>query len=128
MVPDPAYLASLDGRLQPEFATVLTNGSRLDKVVSRTHDLATQTIHTTVYFDILDPGTHQMTRIADSYATRYIHRYELELLLAEAGWSLISLYGSYDLEPFESDSERMIALATWGDMRTNDAEGPGDGK
>lgn len=28
---------------------------------------------------------------------------------------MIGLYGSYDLEPYRSESERMIALATWND-------------
>jgi SAM-dependent methyltransferase len=116
MVPEPHYLASLDGRVQVELATTLPDGRRLDKLVSRTHDLAEQTIHTTVYFDVLDQASGQLMRVADSYATRYIQRFELEHLLDRAGWRLVSVYGSYDLEPYNNDSERMIALATWGDM------------
>jgi SAM-dependent methyltransferase len=116
MVPDPHYLAGLDGRLIPELSRTLPDGRRVDKWVSRTHDLATQTIDTTVYFDTVDPMTGAVTRIVDAYATRYIHRFELEHLLARTGWRLISLYGSYELDPFQADSERMIALATWGDF------------
>jgi hypothetical protein len=116
MVPEPQYLAGLDGRLQLEFSTSLPDGRTLHKVVSRTHDLSEQTIHTTVFFDLTEPSAGAVTRVSDSYVTRYIHRWELEHLLERAGWRLISVYGSYDLEPYGSDSERMIALATWGDM------------
>lgn len=114
MTPDAAYLSSLDGRVSPEFSTQLPDGSRLDKWVSRTHDHATQTIDTTIYFDVSRGPGGLMERIVDRYLTRYIHRFELEHLLERAGFTLLSLYGSYDLEPFNSGSERMIALATWG--------------
>lgn len=119
MVPEPHYLASLDGRSHLEFSMALADGRRLDKVVSRTHDPAEQLIHTTVFFDTTDPTTGALKRVAESYAIRYIHRFELEHLLERAGWRLISVYGSYDLDPYVSDSERMIALATWGDMRAS---------
>jgi SAM-dependent methyltransferase len=113
LVPEPAYLADLDGRVQHEFAWMGAAGDRLDKWVSRTHDLATQTIHTTVYFDTTNARTGAVSRVVDRYTTRYIQRFELEHLLARAGWELVSLYGSYDLEPFHADAERMLALATW---------------
>jgi SAM-dependent methyltransferase len=116
MVPDPSYLGGIDGRIVHELSATLPNGNRLDKWAVRTHDLATQTIDTTVFFDTTDAGTGVVTRVSDRYLTRYIHRFELEHLLERAGWRLISLYGSYDLSPFTSESERMIALATWGSM------------
>lgn len=111
MVPDPRYLGSLDGQLSLEFQHHYDDGSQLDKWVARTHDLASQLIVTTVYFDITSSnGT--LTRHIDHYNTRYIHLYELEHLLARAGWDLVSLFGNYELEPFNSDSERIVALAT----------------
>lgn len=110
-VPDPHMIASLDGRLTLEFQHVFENGDRLDKWVARTHDLASQLIQTTVYFDVTSPdGT--VRRLVDYYPTRYVHLYELEHLLSRTGWDLVSLFGSYDLEPFTSDSERILALAT----------------
>ena len=114
LTPDPHYLASLDGRLTCEFSTTLPGGDRLDKFVSRTHDLATQTIQTSVYYDRVPASGGQLSRVCGQYDTRYLHRFELEHLLERAGWRLISLYGSYDLEPYSSDAERMLALATWG--------------
>jgi SAM-dependent methyltransferase len=122
MVPEPHYLAALDGRLTCEFSTELPNGDRLDKLVSRTHDLASQTISTTVYYDRARADSGQLSRAVGHYDTRYVHRFELEHLLERAGWRLISLYGSYDLDPYGADAERMLALATWGSA-TDDVKG-----
>jgi hypothetical protein len=35
----------------------------------------------------------------------------MELLLHRAGFSLETVYGSYELEPFDSGSEKMIFVA-----------------
>lgn len=113
LVPDPQYLASLDGRMEREFEATFDDGTRLDKWVVRTHDLATQTIDTAVYYDVTFPDS-ALKRSVSSYATRYIHHVELEHLLARTGWEIVSLFGGYDLEPFESTSERIIVLATPG--------------
>ena len=45
------------------------------------------------------------------FRMRYVHRYEMELLLRAAGYRLEAVYGSYELEPFDSDSEKMIFVA-----------------
>ena len=110
-VPDPVYISSLKGELTLEFQHKFENGERLDKLVARTHDLASQLIQTTVYFDVTRPdGT--VRRLVDHYSTRYVHLYELEHLLQRTGWDLVSLFGNYDLEPFASDSDRILALVT----------------
>lgn len=113
LVPDPQYLASLDGRMEREFEITLDDDSRLDKWVVRTHDLANQAIDTTVYYDVTF-ADGELKRSVASYTTRYIHHVELEHLLARTGWEIVSLFGGYDLEPFESNSERIIVLATPG--------------
>jgi hypothetical protein len=43
---------------------------------------------------------------------RWFYRYELEHLLARAGFMLLSLYGSYDLDEYNANSDRLIVLAT----------------
>ncbi|MEZ4572201.1 MAG: class I SAM-dependent methyltransferase [Thermomicrobiales bacterium] len=110
-VPDPVYIGKLDGQLTLEYQHQFENGDRLDKWVARSHDLATQLIQTTVYFDVTRPDG-SVRRLVDQYLTRYVHLYELEHLLSRTGWDLVSLFGNYDLEPFTSDSERILALAT----------------
>ncbi len=110
-VPHPEYLVTLDGRLAHEFKTLLPDGTRIDKWAARTHDLASQTIDTTVFFDATSEAG-QVTRFVDRYSTRYIHPFELEHLFARTHWEIVSIYGGYDLESFDSESERIIVLAT----------------
>jgi SAM-dependent methyltransferase len=43
---------------------------------------------------------------------RWFTRFELELLLQTAGWSVAEVYGNYDLHDFGSDSDRLIVVAT----------------
>lgn len=109
--PDPAYIAELDGRLLHKFNATLDDGSRLDRWALNSHDLASQTIDTTVFFDVTQ-SDGSVRRYVDHYLTRYIHRFELEHLLERAGWRMVSLFGSYGLDPYDSDSERMLVLAT----------------
>ena len=45
------------------------------------------------------------------FETRYLWRFEAELLLGKAGFTLEALYGDWDANPFESASDRMILVA-----------------
>ena len=58
---------------------------------------------------MLEDGT--VRRRTAELELRYFGRFELELLLERAGYAVEALYGSYDLAPFWSESERMIAVA-----------------
>jgi len=42
---------------------------------------------------------------------RYIHRFEMEGLLDQAGFVLEGVYGSYELDPLEDDSAIMLFVA-----------------
>ncbi len=55
--------------------------------------------------------TGTVRRTLFPFRMRFVYRYEMELLLQVAGYSLENLYGSYDLEPFDGDSEKMIFVA-----------------
>lgn len=46
-----------------------------------------------------------------SYELRFIGRFEIELLLERAGFSVTGVYGDYELGPLQPESERMIVLA-----------------
>ena len=50
-------------------------------------------------------------RITQEFSLRYVFRYELEHLLARAGFRLVALYGDYDRSPFKDGSPAMIAVA-----------------
>jgi hypothetical protein len=88
----------------------MADGTRVDKFASRRVSPATQTIATELWYDLTTPG-EPVRRIATSMAMRYLHRAELELMLELAGFAEWQVYGSYDLEPFDDQSERLIVAA-----------------
>jgi SAM-dependent methyltransferase len=109
--PDPSLLAEADGRLYFEDETV-------DELTGRTvqwywrHDidLARQMRHLTYILDEIDPeGLVRRAQIP--FSLRFVYRYEMELLLRASGFALETIYGSYELEPFDSHSPKMIFVA-----------------
>ena len=62
-----------------------------------------------IYDEVFPDG--QMRRTLAPFQARHLFRYEGELLLDKAGYTPEQVYGSYDLDPYESDSERMIFVA-----------------
>jgi len=109
--PDPQVLLESDARLASE-GTVLDpeTGHTIHRLYTRRLDLATQTQNITFILDEIDLAGG-VRRTLFPFRMRFVYRYEMELLLRQAGYSLEAVYGSYDLEPFESSSEKMIFLA-----------------
>jgi hypothetical protein len=86
-------------------------GSVITKMVAAQVDRATQINKVTLLYDEIGPnGT--VTRTLGTLTQRYFYRYEMENLLETAGFSMESVYGSYDLAPFTADSPKMIIVAT----------------
>jgi SAM-dependent methyltransferase len=108
--PTPETLRSMDHSLVHEGVWSMANGTRVDKFAARRVSPATQTIATELWYDLLSPAG-AARRIATSLAMRYLHRAELELMLELAGFAEWQIYGSYDLDPFDDQSERLIAAA-----------------
>jgi ubiquinone/menaquinone biosynthesis C-methylase UbiE len=83
---------------------------RLDKTMTdpetghRLMRFATQTV------DEVD-GQGGVQRTLFPFSMRYLFRWELELLLRHAGFVVEAVYGSYDLDEFSADSDKMIAVA-----------------
>jgi len=50
-------------------------------------------------------------RSALPFTMRWVYRYELEHLLARAGFALEAVYGSYDLDEYDSASDLLLAVA-----------------
>jgi SAM-dependent methyltransferase len=85
-------------------------GPPLTKLVLRRTDPAEQLDRLLHLYD--EPGPDgAIQRTAVELTLRYFTRFELELLLERAGFFVEALFGDYDLSPFSSDSERLIALA-----------------
>jgi SAM-dependent methyltransferase len=109
--PDPTLLAEADGRLYFE-------ADMLDDLTGRTvqwywrqdFDLAQQMRHLTYILDEIDEEG-LVRRVQIPFSLRFVYRYEMELLLRASGFTLETIYGSYELEPFHSHSPKMIVVA-----------------
>lgn len=109
--PHPDILDEYDGRLiHAGTYHDLATGERIDKLSTTTLDSAEQRMDTVFFYDRLR-ADGRVERIAAPFTFRYVGRYELQLLLERAGYTDVTFYGSYDLEPFTAASERMIAVA-----------------
>jgi SAM-dependent methyltransferase len=109
--PDPRHLLEADGRLDLQGRWFDPDtGATVLKHMSRTLDAARQLQHVLFIYDEIFPDG-QMRRTLAPFQARYLYRYEGELLLDKAGFTPEQVYGSYDLDPYGSDSERMIFVA-----------------
>jgi SAM-dependent methyltransferase len=86
----------------------------LSKWTARSTDHAEQVDHYTYFYD--EVGEDRLVRRSVvRLDLRYFGRFELELLLQQADLVPEAFYGSYDLAPFASGSERLIAVAARAD-------------
>jgi SAM-dependent methyltransferase len=108
--PDPLELAREDNRLSLDREYML-DGRHVQKFVAIDTDAALQLSRVTYLYDETD-AEGRLTRRTMRFAMRWLYRYELEHLLARAGFTLRNLYGSYELEPFGAGSPRLIAVAS----------------
>ncbi len=109
--PDLGRLLDLRGQVTLEKVMADPDtGHRLMRFHADKADLGQQTIHVTFMVDEIDPEG-RVQRTLFPFSIRYLFRYELELLLRYAGFEVEAIYGSYDLEEFSGDSEKMIAVA-----------------
>lgn len=109
--PDPGRL--LDAQGQVVLDKVMTDpetGHQLIKFRSQKVDLAQQMLHMTLIIDDVDTEGN-VRRYMYPFPLRYLFRGELELLLQQASYEVEALYGSYDLDEFRSDSDKMIVVA-----------------
>jgi SAM-dependent methyltransferase len=121
--PDPGRLTEPAG--QWHLAKVMTDpvtGHTLTKTHTQRVDLARQIIHVTLIVDKVGDD-RQVLRTLFPFSLRYLFRAELELLFRHAGYRIESLYGSYELDDFTGESERLIAVARPNRQPPPDASG-----
>jgi ubiquinone/menaquinone biosynthesis C-methylase UbiE len=109
--PNPCHLSNEDNRLLLDRDFHLDDGQQVFKFVASESDMATQTSNMTCFYECLDTHGHVKRQVV-RFSMRWMYRYELEHLLARAGFMLRFIYGSYDLDEYTSDSERLIAVAS----------------
>lgn len=109
--PDLQTLTETDGHLlSDEPVCDPQTGSIVQRFIRQRLDMANQMQHVTFIIDeVASDG--RVRRTFFPFRLRIVFRFEMELLLRLAGFGLEALYGSYQLEPFESHSERMIFVA-----------------
>lgn len=107
--PDPITITQDDNRLLVDKRFEL-DGQQVLKLVASASDPASQISQMTYIYDV-QRTDNSVERHMLQFDLRWLHRYELEHLLHRAGFALRAVYGSYDLDDYDSTSERMIALA-----------------
>jgi SAM-dependent methyltransferase len=108
--PEPRALAEQRGQLALDKSFTLADGTRVQKFVAQHVDMAAQLSHVTFIYDELDAEGH-VRRGTLPFSMRWLYRYELEHLLARAGFALEAVYGSYELDDYSAESELLLAVA-----------------
>lgn len=106
VLPEPEQ----EGQLFLHCFNLLPHGVHLLHFQSPRVDRAAQVVSMMNYYDELNPDG-AVRRYLAPFNLRYLTRGEFELLIDAAGLDLEALYGSYELDPFESGSAYMIATA-----------------
>lgn len=88
------------------------DGDRLiHRYLARGYDPSRQmALHAYVH-EITDRDGRMIAKKTHLIPIRYIFRFEMELLLENAGFEIEALHGYYDRSPFRHDSRRMIFVA-----------------
>jgi SAM-dependent methyltransferase len=107
--PEPHELLREDNRLVLDREYEL-DGCHVQKFIAIDSDSATQLSRVTYIYDETD-GEGRLARRTMHFNLRWLYRFELEHLLARAGFSLRNLYGSYELDEYGPGSPRLIAVA-----------------
>ncbi len=109
--PDPAEAAD-DRRLILQRTAIdpATNQTAL-LLMARTTDWVNQLQEVTYIADRPD-ADGRVQRTIFPLQFRFIVRHEMRLLLKLGGFDLKEVYGSYDLDPFEAGSDKMIVVAS----------------
>lgn len=88
----------------------LEDDSVVDKWSHRKASGTAQVIDTLLWYDRTFPDG-RMQRTRSEFPLRYVHPSELALMLELSGFIEPMFYGSYDLDPFDPESERLLVTA-----------------
>lgn len=109
--PTPDLLAMGDRVVRHQSTFAGPGDVEVTHFVSWDIDPDTRTIETAHFYDWLSDGG-AVRRRTTSFRLRYLERDEVEAALQATGFDSVELYGSVQLDPFESDSDRMVFVAT----------------
>ena len=109
--PDPAHAEDDRRLIVQRSVSDRDSGRAAVLMLARTTDWSQQLQETTYFIDRTDQNG-VVQRAALPAAFRFIFRNEMQLLLKLGGFDLKDAYGSYDLEPFGTASDKLIVVAT----------------
>lgn len=87
------------------------NGRIVVQQSSSQLDEEKQTLHITWLYDASPPEGGAIHRTIAQAAYHYRYPHQLELLLHEAGFALLTISGDYDDSPYTEESERLLIVA-----------------
>ena len=108
--PNPELLGAYYGAITHEATFATVEGHRVDRFVSAFYRAATQTVAATWFYDVTAPD-RTLRRIVVPFSMRLIGRWEIELLLQGAGFTVESVYADTDLAPLDDGADRMLIVA-----------------
>ena len=108
--PDPHELIADEGVLVHAKSFTSSSGTDVQKWVLRRTDFANQTHYVEFVYDEIG-ADRIVRRDVLPFTMRWIYQFEMEYLLRQTGFELEAVFGSYDLDEYTSDSERLIVVA-----------------
>lgn len=109
-LPDPVFMAQQDGRREFRGEFTDERGRRCELWSVPTYEKATQRIRIRAIVEAFE-GERVTDTTESALEIRMVYRYEMEHLLARAGFEVEALYGGFDDRPIDEDSDEMIWVA-----------------
>ncbi len=75
------------------------------------YDLPRQVLDLTFLYERLGPGGRVVERVFEPLRLRYFFRFEIEHLLARAGYEVEAVFGGFEREPFAEHGQEMVWIA-----------------
>jgi SAM-dependent methyltransferase len=108
--PHAVFAPGTDGQLVVRRHFRSEQGRPITSLISTQTDLANQIQQLTLFYDEVEQDG-AVRRTAVDMDLRFAYRHEMAALLQQVGFDVDAVYGSYDLEPYESDSPIMLFVA-----------------
>lgn len=113
--PDPELLAdAAEGPtpLEPTGREVVEpDGSKVVEAFSRRYDPVEQRMHQTFVYERIDRRGRVVAHAYESLAIRVFFRFEIEHLLARAGYEVEALHGGWGREPYHAPGSDLVWIA-----------------
>ncbi len=109
--PGPAYWLEPEGRPVFEHETILPDGGKVQMWDNRRKDIVGQRQDSELEIWELDAAERPKAVHKFSMSQRWVYPFELELLLAAAGFARSEIFGGFDRRPLRQPDDQMIAWA-----------------